>query len=731
MLNYINKDLEGLKVNLASRLLVVFALVSLLTIVAVEGSVRSREVKVARKAFEKSLDTLSLAISLGYFQWTEMYEAFENGREDFISENLDEIVSQFSLVENVKIIDYEVSSSPSVYSVRFENGLLEIYMPIFDSEKKRFIKNRIAVVEVDPNKIFEWLGLKYLKVDNKGTDFCCGLKVRYKVLIRPASMVIGTLSGGIASLIFLLLIYKRWFSMESEVSRRHKIKSAALESLLTLLESLLQSGDFSYEDVLEAAVEIVPGAQAGSVLVKERGKFVYGAAVGYELEKLKEVEFSPDHPLTSGLRSGKVLIVKNINRYNEEYLPKEKAEILKKYGRSDLIKSTLIAPIIVAGNLEAILNLDNFESEDAFDDTSVEIARIFAVQMGIVREYITFTEKLMEKTEIFREILEFSRSLIGMGESWDYQRVLEKAIEIVPGAQAGSLLLKEGEFFVFKAVVGFDMEGLSKIKFTYDQVKRRFEGGAKIIKNISERFKNVEDEQGKLLVEHGRVLEIKATLVVPITLQDRMIGYLNLDNFEDPDAFDEESIEVATILAGQIAAVLGRTALEEKLRELAYHDPLTGVHNRRFFEEVVGKMISLASREGKPLGILYIDMKDFKRVNDTYGHDVGDVVLRTVAQRMNSVMRKNDVFARIGGDEFVVVLYGLSREKCVKVAEKLLREIEKPIEMSGKEINVSANIGIAVYPEDGRSWEELLKSADEALYIAKKKGMKIAPSKHL
>jgi len=166
-----------------------------------------------------------------------------------------------------------------------------------------------------------------------------------------------------------------------------------------------------------------------------------------------------------------------------------------------------------------------------------------------------------------------------------------------------------------------------------------------------------------------------------------------------------------------------RRRMEEELRELAHTDALTKVANRTLFFEKMEQSMLLAKRQDAKLAMLFIDLDDFKLVNDRYGHEVGDVVLVEVVQRIRMAIREADMLARIGGDEFVLMLYNCeSVEKARQVAEKVLFVLERPLQVAGLSVVVGGSIGISLFPEHGTRVTELLKAADQAMYSVKGAG---------
>jgi diguanylate cyclase (GGDEF)-like protein/PAS domain S-box-containing protein len=169
--------------------------------------------------------------------------------------------------------------------------------------------------------------------------------------------------------------------------------------------------------------------------------------------------------------------------------------------------------------------------------------------------------------------------------------------------------------------------------------------------------------------------------------------------------------------------ITARKEAEERTRFLADHDELTGLPNRNLFKQALNQALKRAERSNKMLSILFFDLDRFKNINDSLGHDAGDEVLRTVAERLNSCVRKVDVVARFGGDEFAVLTEGLTAEdQAGTVARKILDALSKPMLIAGRQYRPAASIGISTYPTDGRDAQSLQKHADIAMYRAKEEG---------
>lgn len=190
------------------------------------------------------------------------------------------------------------------------------------------------------------------------------------------------------------------------------------------------------------------------------------------------------------------------------------------------------------------------------------------------------------------------------------------------------------------------------------------------------------------------------------------------------------SISAITNDAGEVTNYLGVfsdisivRAAQQQLAHLAHHDPLTDLPNRLLLTERIQHAIEMAHRAKKRFALLFVDLDRFKQINDAYGHDTGDEVLKTVAQRMRCSVRAADTVARLGGDEFIVLLENMKNDDCAtRVANKILGNIADAEIKGEPDIELSASIGIALYPDDGVEVDTLLRKADSAMYRSKTRG---------
>ncbi|MFV8829491.1 diguanylate cyclase domain-containing protein [Alkalihalobacterium sp. APHAB7] len=173
---------------------------------------------------------------------------------------------------------------------------------------------------------------------------------------------------------------------------------------------------------------------------------------------------------------------------------------------------------------------------------------------------------------------------------------------------------------------------------------------------------------------------------------------------------------------GMISDITKRKQLEEYLRQMAYYDDLTDLPNRKLIHKHLRKAMARSKRHQHSLSIMFIDLDGFKKVNDTLGHEGGDILLKEVANRLNSCVREEDLTGRLGGDEFMIVFEETSKDEIIGIAERILSVVSAPYTINENEAKVTPSIGISILPDDGEDLETLIQNADKAMYHAKEKG---------
>ncbi|WP_254563284.1 EAL domain-containing protein [Oscillatoria sp. HE19RPO] len=230
---------------------------------------------------------------------------------------------------------------------------------------------------------------------------------------------------------------------------------------------------------------------------------------------------------------------------------------------------------------------------------------------------------------------------------------------------------------------------------------------------------NLNPTEQKLFAQEGT----RSSLMVPILVNNEFWGYIGFDDIEVERPWSKSEVSILSAIAASIGGALHRHHQEEMIRHQAYHDRLTGLPNRQLLDERLPMAIEIAKQEKDQLAVMFLDLDRFKIINDTLGHAVGDELLQTAASRLRSCLRDSDIIVRWGGDEFILLLEGItSTEDAAQIAQRLLECLRPVFEIEGNQLYITGSIGLAVYPQDGEDPETLIKNADTALYRVKEQG---------
>ncbi|MHB8232473.1 MAG: GAF domain-containing protein [bacterium] len=230
-----------------------------------------------------------------------------------------------------------------------------------------------------------------------------------------------------------------------------------------------------------------------------------------------------------------------------------------------------------------------------------------------------------------------------------------------------------------------------------------------------------ETGRGEIINEiFGKENPAYSFMAVPLKTKKKTIGIINVCSFKDIQ-YNTSDFKILSSITSYIANSIEIT----RLYNVAYYDPLTGLPNRRLFEEYIEKAIARTDRSGKFMAVCFMDLDGFKSINDNYGHDAGDVVLVSVAKRISAALRKSDMLTRLGGDEFIFLIEDLNTENDLdRILSKIEYSIGQPIDTyAGRTISVCVSMGVCLYPGEcaGNSPAVLINNADKAMYLSKER----------
>jgi diguanylate cyclase (GGDEF)-like protein len=376
-------------------------------------------------------------------------------------------------------------------------------------------------------------------------------------------------------------------------------------------------------------------------------------------------------------------------------------------------KSEVAIPLMVRDEVVGVLDI-NSEHLDAFDSETLDFLSLFSTQASIALEnarLYTLERRRTKQLEAINAIARQTTAVLNLDELLG--KVCDLVLQTFPVDHVVAMLLDEDEHLAVRAHKG-------KLTPILPQ-------GATLPAGTGMGMRAL--ELGKTVVENevafvphylAGFVETRSEMCVPLIFFGEKLGVLMLES-ANPHNFTQEDVPPLESVADICSGAIQNAHYFEKAQQLAYIDGLTGIYNRRYFEMQIATEIERASRYDGRLAIIMIDIDHFKRLNDEFGHLLGDEVLRQVSGVFGQQLRKVDVVCRYGGEEFAILVPQTSGGNAMEVAEKLRRMVET-YRFPGVPVKVSISAGVAEFPTNGRSRDELVAAADAALYASKESG---------
>jgi len=401
-------------------------------------------------------------------------------------------------------------------------------------------------------------------------------------------------------------------------------------------------------------------------------------------------------------------------------------EIFKKYGLNKLRADWWI-PLVMRDEIIGVLAIRHKAKMKHFSDFELFILKLITSHAAICINTCRLYEKRQKEKEDLNKILQNLSLLYSIGKAMNYisdlksllQYILSQAIEIT-SAEKGSIMLHdlESDRLMIRVLAGLADEAYQD-KVNNNEIQcRTFKPGEGIAGRVFLTAKpmvvnNIRDDN--LFVESESSF-VNSIACIPMVVYNDVIGVINVTNKREGKDFSEEDVQMLKAVADQAAVAVNKA----QLWDMAVTDSLTGLYVRRYFMGKLQEELHRADRYNNILTIVMADIDRFKKINDTYGHDVGDKVLEAIGKFFLKNIRDVDIIARYGGEEFILMLPEADKESAFCLAERL-RERFAEIDL-GHLPKITISLGIAAYPVDGTEIDDLIRKADAAMYAAKQAG---------
>ncbi|HSG26504.1 MAG TPA: diguanylate cyclase [Anaerolineales bacterium] len=498
--------------------------------------------------------------------------------------------------------------------------------------------------------------------------------------------------------------FKEGYVIEQTRAREIEILNQAGSSILSSLD--LQE---TIEKILEELKNLIPHDSASVMLMRDDHTLeVVGGSGLLNPEEVIGFQFQipGDNPNTKVILEGRPYLLGNAAAVYESF----------RVEPHNHIQSWIGVPLVENEKIIGMLSIDSVE-QDYYSEKHIDIATAFAAYVSVALDNAMLYE-FANRSVLRRSILyRASKDVITASADLDkiYRAIHEAASHLMPCESFAISLVNEAEKCI-DGVYLIDKGGLNeRIRIPLGSGlsgKVIHSGKSVMIKDLLD-----EDFKGR---HFGHEDEVRSLIAVPLQTGEKIIGMLSAQSYHVA-AYSQEDVELLELLAAQAAVAIKNAQLLSEMARMASTDSLTGLLNRRAFDDKLNEEINRAKRYGYSLCLLMIDIDGFKQFNDLYGHRRGDQHLITVSELILNCVRKQDLVARIGGEEFCVISPHTFRDGGGELAERIRSSIEARFR-NQVETGGTVSIGVAEFPLDAESINNLYDTADQAMFTAKRLG---------
>ncbi|GAU76180.1 hypothetical protein F3D3_0777 [Fusibacter sp. 3D3] len=332
------------------------------------------------------------------------------------------------------------------------------------------------------------------------------------------------------------------------------------------------------------------------------------------------------------------------------------------------------------------------------------------------------------KSSTLDTILAVSNHILDRNADEDfYTLILNSAIDVIENATKGSILVLNAETnrYEYQTAVGFELEYLKHIDYALEEtfLYQYTDGNLDqpmVVSSVQDFSHSILSEETIKWLTKANWLEAKEALSTPIMIDHKLYAILNIDSSQD-NAFDAVDVQLIQFFSAQISIAIRNKRLVDETVKLSQFDKLTGAYNRNYFEKIFESHSELTLENLEPYAIVLCDLNFLKSINDTFGHTAGDLVLSEFSNLIQNSIRDSDIFSRVGGDEFVLLLKNIHYQKAEEKMASIFNRYEYyTVNFNGHKLPISFSYGLAASPDDSMVYDVLIKIADVRMYEFKK-----------